>query len=503
LAVTEPGSSAADGDRPGPPPAGADRWPDPAQVEGEYAKDHWEASRLGVRAPRGRNTVRFSGISQPWLRQAAKDWSRWRLATGCAWNTVTASVLALNRFSAFLAACEPGAPEGTVITRSLLERFVSWLVATGLAANTRSLSLICLRGFLEHNRRHRWLPEIPADAAIYQDDLPRRDKPLPRFVPEFVMAQLEAPGHLALLEPTVRHLVIVLMETGLRANDACPLPFNPLVNDSVGWPCLHFHNNKAHVDQFLPLSERAVLAMRDQQANVHSLWPDDSPWLFPDPQRTPDGILPFNYHTLGRRLKSWQARIGLHDETGSPVRVSAHQFRHTLGTRLINSGVPQHIVQRILGHASPGMTDLYAQLYDTTIRKAFDRYQQHRIDIAGQFLDYDPESPAADAEWLKHNLARVQASLPNGYCGRPPQQECPHPNACLTCPQFQTTVEFLPIHRQHAQRNQQLLELAERHGHQRLADNHRRVQESLERIIPALEALEQQPPADDQRDGDG
>jgi hypothetical protein len=164
--------------------------------------------------------------------------------------------------------------------------------------------------------------------------------------------------------------------------------------------------------------------------------------------------------------------------------------------------VPQHIVQRILGHASPGMTDLYAQLYDTTIRKAFDRYQQHRVDIAGQLLDYDPESPAADAEWLKHNLARAQASLPNGYCGRPPQQECPHPNACLTCPQFQTTVEFLPIHRQHAQRNQQLLELAERHGHQRLADNHRRVQESLERIIPALEALEQQPPEDDQRDGD-
>jgi hypothetical protein len=33
----------------------------------------------------------------------------------------------------------------------------------------------------------------------------------------------------------------------------------------------------------------------------------------------------------------------------------------------------------------------------------------------------------ADAEFTKHNLSRMQASLPNGYCGRPPQQACPHP----------------------------------------------------------------------------
>ena len=38
----------------------------------------------------------------------------------------------------------------------------------------------------------------------------------------------------------------------------------------------------------------------------------------------------------------------------------------------------------------------------------------------------------ADAEWVKHNLARAADTLPNGYCGRPPQQECPHPNACGT-----------------------------------------------------------------------
>lgn len=136
------------------------------------------------------------------------------------------------------------------------------------------------------------------------------------------------------------------------------------------------------------------------------------------------------------------------------------------------------------------MTDVYAQLHDTTIRQAFDRYQQLRVDIAGKVLTFDPNAPTAAAEWVKHNLSRIQASLPNGYCGRPPQQDCPHPNACLTCPDFQTTVEFLGVHRDQATRNRRLIAVAEANGQFRLLENHQHVQDSLDRIIPALEALD-------------
>jgi len=467
-----------------------------AAVEAEYASDRWRAALIGIDALRGRDLVRFDGIPQPWLRQATKNWCRWRLATGLAFGSISAFALAMSRFGQFVAACEPDAGDGSVITRELLERYLSWLRATPLAANSRALSLISLRGFLEHNRRHGWLAEIPAEAAIYQDDLPHRDKPLPRYVSEFVMAQLEDEANLAKLEPTLRHLIVVLMETGLRATDACGLPFNPLVDDSVGWPCLRFHARKVNADQLVPLSGRAAVAIRDQQAVVRADWPAATRWLFPDPRRSPDGPRPFGYDSLARGLKSWQYRIRLHDNGGNQVRVSPHQFRHTLGTRLINTGVPQHIVQRVLGHASPGMTAVYAQLHDTTIRQAFDRYQQLRVDIAGEVLSFDPNSPTAPAEWIKHNLSRIQASLPNGYCGRPPQQDCPHPNACLTCPDFQTTVEFVDVHREQAERNRVLIAVAEANGQFRLVDNHKRVQASLDRITTALEGL-----ASDDHDG--
>jgi hypothetical protein len=154
-------------------------------------------------------------------------------------------------------------------------------------------------------------------------------------------------------------------------------------------------------------------------------------------------------------------------------------------------------VQKLLGHASPNMTGHYARVHDSTIREAFDRYQQQRVNTAGDLLGYDPDAPTATAEWVKHNLSRVRDSLPNGYCGRPPQQDCPHPNACLTCPDFQTTPEFLDVHRRQATTNRRLIARADTNGQFRLAANLRQVQASLERIIPALEAL----PDADQHDG--
>ena len=189
----------------------------------------------------------------------------------------------------------------------------------------------------------------------------------------------------------------------------------------------------------------------------------------------------------------------LPDETGQPVTVTAHQFRHTLGTRLINSGVPQHVVQKLLGHASPHMTSHYAKIHDATIREEFDRYQTQRVNIYGETIGYDPGSPAASAEWVKHNLNRIRDSLPNGYCGRPAQQDCPHPNACLTCPDFQTTPVFLEIHRRQAATNRTLIAQADGKGQLRLAENLRRVQANLDRIIPALETLESEGHSDGPR----
>jgi integrase len=325
---------------------------DAGTLEGPYAADTWWAEELGVRAGRDRATLSFVAISQPWLRQGAKRWARHRLALNHAFNTVIGGVLSLKRFSAFLDGCQPPVSAPSQVDRALLERYLAWLRPLPLAESTKSHTRVFLRQFLEENRRQRWVDGIGPDAVLYHDEVT-----LPRFIAEPVMAQLESETNLAKLSPSFRHLVVVITETGLRAGDACALAFESMVADSAGWPCLRFYCSKMRAEQLVPLSARAVEAVRAQQGYVNQKWPSGSRWLFPSRR---DADRPYSYGVLRWAFEDWQARIGLHDGTGQPVRVTPHQLRHTLGTRLINQGVPQHVIQRLLCHASPAMTGVYA-----------------------------------------------------------------------------------------------------------------------------------------------
>jgi len=462
-----------------------------ADADSEYARDIWDVRRLGIPVRRAPYRLRFDGIAQLWLRPAVKRWARFRLATK-AISTVKNDVKALARFAQFLERHDPGASSEAAITRQALEAYLPWLAARGLGGSTRLDDLVNLRTFLEHCRRHAWLAGLAPTATLYSEDFPARTEPLPRFVDEFVMAQLESADNLARLHsPTLVNLVVVLIETGLRIGDATALPFDAAVADSVGWPCLRFLNSKMAAEQLIPLSAKAAAAISAQQDHLLARCSEGTPpLLFPRRHANPDRTKPFTIASVQRLLRRWQAEIGLHDDTGQPIRVTPHQFRHTLGTRMINQGVPQHVVQKLLGHASPEMTAIYAHMHDSTVREAFDLYCQSRVNIAGEALPYDAGAPTAGAEWIKHHLARIADALPNGFCGRPPQQECPHPNACLTCPDFQTAPEHLPVHRQHLDATRRLIATAEANGQFRLVANHRRVEANLEAIIPALEALD-------------
>ena len=398
-----------------------------------YGRDIWDARRLGIDAYRSPHRTSFVAIEPPWLRTAVKAWARFRLSTGSRFSTVAGDVASLRVFSGYLSTRPPLPPSEALIDRALLEDYQLYLVGSGRQSATRVGLLVALKGFLEHGRRHAILPRLAASAVIYPEDLPRRSPAVPRFIDEAAMAQLESDRALSCLpDATTRNLVVVLIETGLRLGDACLLDFGCVMVDSTGWPCLRYFNSKVATECLVPLSERAATTIAAQQAHVRSRFPAGSPLLFPRERANPDGARPYVTTTLSARLRAWCQATDLRDQTGNSITVTAHRFRHTLGTRMINQGVPVHIVQYYLGHATPQMTNVYAHLHDQTMRAAFEEYASKRVNIAGQALPYDAGSPTTDAEWIKHNLARVADSLPNGYCGRPPQRDCPHPNACGT-----------------------------------------------------------------------
>jgi len=134
------------------------------------------------------------------------------------------------------------------------------------------------------------------------------------------------------------------------------------------------------------------------------------------------------------------------------------------------------------------MTAHYARLNDTAVRRHWEAAR--KVNINGETVTLDPDGPLAEAAWAKQRLGRATQALPNGYCGLPVQKSCPHANACLTCPMFATTAEFLPQHR--AQRRQlvQIISAAEARGQARLAEMNQQVLGNLDKVITALETEE-------------
>ena len=99
---------------------------------------------------------------------------------------------------------------------------------------------------------------------------------------------------------------------------------------------------------------------------------------------------------------------------------------------MLNDGVPIHVVQRYLGHASPEMTLRYAATLAATAEAEFLKHKKigaHGVEIAISPADI------LDMTQLSQRTDRV---LPNGVCLLPPLKSCDKGNACLSCGHFAT-----------------------------------------------------------------
>jgi integrase len=450
--------------------------------DNEYPRDTWHMRRLGIDSQCA--TLQFAGIGQHWLRDLAKRWTRWRLSTGLEAQTCYRGVRAVTRFSGFLAAGGINGAGG--ITRDVLERYLADLAVPMAGKKEHRDHIGQISVFLRDIRRHQWDASLPASAVIFPEDYPREEEPLPRALAGHIMAQVEDPANLAREEnPAYRLITLILIRCGLRITDATAIPSGCVVRDADGAPYLKYYNRKMKREALVPVDEELDMLIGGQLERNRERWPDGTPVLFPRPTANIDGTRPIGSSTYRDGLYRWLDRCDVRDEYGEPVHLKPHQWRHTLGTVLINRDVPQHVVQKILDHDSAEMTAHYARLSDKTVREHWEKAR--KVNAEGQPVQISPDGPLGDAAWSKQRLSRATQALPNGYCELPMVRVCPHANSCLTCPMFVTTAEFLPQH--HAQRQQtlQIITAAEANGQARVAEMNRQVAGNLGKIIASLE----------------
>ena len=407
--------------------------------EAEFPRDIWQLRRLGYD---GNQTLDFTAVSQPWLCDLGQAVAALAPPDRVEPRDRPAGAAFIDPLRASFATAS-GSSSLADIDRAVLERYLADLQAEWGGRQRHNDHIAQLNSFLCAIRQHRWDDSLSPSALIFSDDYPKRNERVPRALSEQVMAQIEQPDNLDRWDnPAFRLVTVILIRCGLRVNDAlrlqrrvhrdrcrrCPLPALRQSQDEA---------RSAGPDRRRGPRSQSASSGAGRCRTMPVPAADEEPrWAAPESARAPTGK---------RSTGGWSV-VTYATTHGQPVHLTPHQWRHTLGTRLLNRDVPQEVVRRILDHDSPQMTAHYARLHDTTVRRHWEAAR--KVDITGETCAIDPDGPLAEAAWAKQRLGRATQALPNGFCGLPVQKACPHANACLTCPMFLTTVEFLPQHRQ-------------------------------------------------------
>ena len=122
--------------------------------------------------------------------------------------------------------------------------------------------------------------------------------------------------------------------------------------------------------------------------------------------------------------------------------LTPHRYRHTFAVALLNYGIRESALQKLMGHKTLNMTLEYARILDRTVEQAFneavERMQTGPLGWIPSFFapeDYSLFTEGDAINWIR---------LPVGYCRRHHKLHCESDVKCLLCNRFCASPNDLP-----------------------------------------------------------
>lgn len=195
---------------------------------------------------------------------------------------------------------------------------------------------------------------------------------MPRYIPEDELAKvMEAIRELEC--PYQRTALLIARWSGARRGEIRRLEFDCLDTYTDGTPRLRIPAGKTDKERFVPLKKEAASAVRELQeitrpgrGFVDHITGDQVRYLF---NRFGKPIS--DTYLFDSSLMRICEQVGLR-KPGGRHEITAHRFRHTLGTQLAEKGARLHTIMSILGHESPGMSMVYARISDETVKNDYE-----------------------------------------------------------------------------------------------------------------------------------
>lgn len=403
----------------------------------------------------------------------------------------------LRRLSAWLAETRPDVVTLRNLTRDDLVEFITWLKVQRkqrpphepISPSYVRLIIHQVVSFFRHGADAEW-PEMPARSPLTVRDVPKMVTRVPRWIPANELEPLL--DAIRDLECSLQRCALLVARwSGARRGEIRKLEVDCLDAYPDGTPRLRLQIGKSKKERVIPLHEEAAAEVRALAAR--RIDQGDRPIYDADLGRSirylflQNGRLAATDYLFFRGLETACRSTGLLNDEGKPT-VTAHRFRHTLGTELGEKGARLQTIMKILGHRSAGMSMTYVSLSDPAVLADYASVLKPGAVLAGPQAEAIRTGDLGEeaVTWLKTNFLKTELEL--GRCLRLPQEGPCECDLYLTCSKFVTTPEYADRLRRRVAVEEDLIKDAEQRGREREAQRHRRIRE---RVIDLLTELEE------------
>lgn len=144
---------------------------------------------------------------------------------------------------------------------------------------------------------------------------------------------------------------------GLRVSELCHLQLNQLHLEQ-GYMTIIGKGNK---ERLVPMHKRNIQAVQNYLNNVRNQW---------EVKRNPYVFLMRTGHVVNRQYVHLLIKDSLH-HCGLDERLSAHSFRHSFASHLLDGGADLRVVQELLGHSNISTTQIYTHIQTKRLNEAY------------------------------------------------------------------------------------------------------------------------------------
>lgn len=236
----------------------------------------------------------------------------------------------------FLAFCkEHGVVDAATWNGKETRAYRGWLLAKGFKPKTVNVKLSTLRAFFDFLVDEQVVRGNPITSRAFV----REERTAPKFLTEAELRKVD--NALETIRRDVALLFRTMLATGLRIGEALGLKSEDILEIDGGvFVKVRGKGNKERItpvmDEFVA---KELLRLKRKEGKIFG---------------------------FSRSLALYYADV-IKKKTG--ISFHSHRLRHTVATKLLNSGVTIDTVQMVLGHASISTTRRYAQTSPEQVRK--------------------------------------------------------------------------------------------------------------------------------------